>query len=80
MNQSSKYSTQDLGHLGLVAGVCKELRIAETLDNLLPPTEKQVSHGTAVCAMILNGLGFVNQRLYLVPEFFWISESAFCSY
>lgn len=70
MRQISTYSTQDLGHLGLVAGMCKELKIAETIDQLLPPTEKQVSHGTAVCAMVLNGLGFVNQRLYLVPEFF----------
>jgi len=70
MGQISPYITQDLGHLGLVAGMCKELKIAETIDHLLPPTEKQVSHGTAVCAMVLNGLGFVNQRLYLVPEFF----------
>jgi transposase len=70
MSQISTYTTQDLGHLGLVAGMCKELKIAETIDHLLPPTEKQVSHGIAVCAMVLNGLGFVNQRLYLVPEFF----------
>jgi transposase len=70
MSQISTYSTQDLGHLGLVAGMCDELKIAETIDQVLPPTEKEVSHGTAVCAMILNGLGFVNQRVYLVSEFF----------
>jgi transposase len=70
MSQIFTYTTQDLGHLGLVAGMCHELKIAETIDRLLPPTAKQVSHGTAVCAMILNGLGFVNQRLYLVPDFF----------
>jgi transposase len=51
--------------------MCEELKIAETIDQVLPSSEKQVSHGTAVCAMILNGLGFVNQRLYLVPEFFY---------
>src|SRR4030043_448618 len=67
---SLMHTTKDLGHLGLVAGMCKELKIAETIDQALPSPEKQVSHGTAVCAMILNGLGFVNQRLYLVPEFF----------
>jgi transposase len=50
--------------------MCKELKIAQSIDDILPPTEKHVSHGTAVCAMILNGLGFVNQRLYLVPTFF----------
>ncbi len=70
MSQISTYTTQDLGHLGLVAGMCKELKIAETIDSLLPPTEKRVSHGTALCAMVLNGLGFVNQRVYLVPTFF----------
>ena len=70
MSQIANYTTQELGHLGLVAGMCHELKIAETIDQLLPPTEKQISHGTAVCAMILNGLGFVNQRLYLVPDFF----------
>lgn len=70
MSQISTYSTQDVGHLGLVAGMCHELKIAETIDRLLPPTAKQISHGTAVCAMVLNGLGFVNQRLYLVPSFF----------
>lgn len=64
------HTTKDLGHLGLVAGMCKELKIAETIDQVLPSVGKQVSHGTAVCAMILNGLGFVNQRLYLVPDFF----------
>jgi transposase len=70
MSQKETYTTQDLGHLGLVAGMCHELKIADMIDQLLPPTEKQIFHGTAVCAMILNGLGFVNQRLYLVPEFF----------
>jgi len=70
MRPALPYTTQDLGHLGLVAGMCSELQLAETIDRLLPPTEKQIAHGTAVCAMVLNGLGFVNQRLYLVPAFF----------
>ena len=70
MNPRAAYTTQDLGHLGLVAGMCKELKIAETIEQLLPPTEKAISHGTAVCAMLLNGLGVVNQRMYLMPEFF----------
>jgi transposase len=29
-----------------------------------------VSPGTAVVALILNGLGFTNRRLYLTPQFF----------
>ncbi|MBP9077453.1 MAG: DUF4277 domain-containing protein [Haliscomenobacter sp.] len=28
-----------------------------------------MSNGKALEAMILNGLGFVNKRLYLIPQF-----------
>ncbi len=38
MNQCSEYTTQDSGHLGLVAGMFQELNIGETIDHLLPPT------------------------------------------
>src|SRR5258708_23724244 len=31
---------------------------------------QQVSIGTATVAMILNGLGFSNRQLYLVPQYF----------
>ncbi len=68
MWQVSEYTTQDSGHSGLAAGMCQELNMAETVDHLSPPTEKQVSHGNAVCVMAFNGSGFVNQRLYQVPE------------
>jgi transposase len=34
------------------------------------PSQQQVSVGTATVAMILNGLGFSNRRLYLVSQFF----------
>jgi transposase len=33
-------------------------------------TKRTVSVGQAVKAMVLNGLGFANQQLYLVPHFF----------
>jgi transposase len=33
-------------------------------------SHERVSVGTATVAMILNGLGFSNRRLYLVPQFF----------
>ena len=32
--------------------------------------ENRVSVGTATVAMVLNGLGFSNRQLYLVPQFF----------
>jgi transposase len=36
-----------------------------------------VSHSQIVKAMAINGLGFIERRLYLFPEFFgYCSESA----
>src|SRR5690349_22211778 len=59
-----------LDHLGIVAGICREIGLAKYLDGLAGPSQQQVSIGTATVAMILNGLGFSNRRLYLVPQFF----------
>ncbi len=70
MPQEVEYQTQRLDHLGIVAGVCKEAGIAEWLDKRAGENHRSVSVGTAVVAMILNGLGFSNRQLYLVPQFF----------
>jgi transposase len=59
-----------LDHLGMVAGVCQEMGVAAYLDALAGPSQQQVSVGKATVAMILNGLGFSNRRLYLVSQFF----------
>ncbi len=49
-----------------------ELEIVENIDKLIPSQseDKKLSHGELVKAMILNGLGYVNKQLYLVPSFF----------
>ena len=70
MQTSESYSNERLDHLGLVAGVCQEIGLAAYLDRLAGETKQHVSVGTATVAMILNGLGFSNRRLYLVPQFF----------
>lgn len=59
-----------LDHLGIVAGVCREIGIADYLDARDERTHERVSVGTATVAMVLNGLGFANRRLYLVSQFF----------
>src|SRR5215813_2476317 len=59
-----------IDHLGIVTGICREIGLAEYLDALAGPSQQQVSVGTATLAMILNGLGFSNRRLYLVSQFF----------
>ena len=66
------YKSKNINHLGLVAGMCDELGIVETIDRLIPQDHEQrnVSIGQAVKAMILNGLGFTNRALYLMPHFF----------
>jgi len=64
-------NTYTLGHLGIVASTCKELRIANIIDTLIPSDPQQkVTTGQAVIAMIINGLGFSNRSLYLFPQFF----------
>jgi transposase len=64
------YVAERLDHLGIVAGVCREIGLAEWLDAQDSQSHERVSVGTATVAMILNGLGFSNRRLYLVPQFF----------
>jgi transposase len=66
------YRSQILDHLGLVAGMFDELGIGEVIDRATQqnPETRIVTAGHAVKAMVLNGLGFVNQQLYLVPRFF----------
>ncbi len=63
--------TTNMDHHGLVAALCKDLKIAERIDERLEfDLQRKVSPGQAVVAMILNGLGFTNRRLYLTHQFF----------
>jgi transposase len=66
------YRPQVLDHLGLVAGMFEELGITEVIDTATQqdPEMRIVTAGHAVKAMVLNGLGFINHQLYLVPHFF----------
>ena len=58
-------------HLGLVAGFAKEMKLADRIDALVGvhPDEK-VTVGESVVAMIINGLGFTDRPISLVPQFF----------
>ena len=49
-----------------------KLGLSELIDTVIKQDheQRQVSVGTCVKAMILNGLGFVNRALYLMPHFF----------
>ena len=67
-----QYRSQVMDHLGLVAGMCKELGIVEHIDKRAPKLsdEWNISHGEAVVAMIINGLGFTGQSFHMFPQFF----------
>jgi transposase len=63
--------TQAMDHHGLVAGVCKDIKVAALINARLPSDpQRKVSPGKSVVSMLLNGLGFTNRRLYLTPQFF----------
>ncbi len=68
----SELKTENLDHHGLVASVCQELQIARRIDELIykEDTGRNLTPGKAVEAMIINGLGFTNRRLYLTSQFF----------
>ncbi len=67
---NTSFSTQRLDHLGIVAGICDRIDLANQINSYVGPTRRSVSIGHAVKAMILNALGFVGRPLYLTPEFF----------
>ena len=63
--------SQSLAPLGLVAGMFDALGMANVIDRATQhnPGRRMVTVGHAVKAMVLNGLGVVNQQLDLVPRF-----------
>ena len=66
------YTTKSLDHLGLVSVLCKELGVANFIDERIPKqtTQSHITHGELLVAMILNGLGFVSRTLHMVPDYF----------
>lgn len=66
------YESKNLDHLGLVSGMCDELSLVSEIDRLLPSSsdERKISTGLCVKSLIMNGLGFIGRRLYLVSDFF----------
>ncbi len=60
-----------LDHLGLIAAFCHETGLPRIIDRIIPKySDHHVSHGDAVLAMILNGLGFHSRTLHMFSDFF----------
>ena len=64
IRETEIYKSETLEHLGLVAGMFDELGIGDLVDELLPQdlSQRKVSVGQALKAMVLNALGFANRR------------------
>ena len=68
---STNKSTNFIGHLGIIVGLFRELELDKLIGEKFPKSkDHKVSHSTCILAMVLNGLGFVGQRLYIFPEYF----------
>lgn len=65
-----QHSSKLIQHLGILAGVCKEIRLAELIDRHVDNGQRKVTVGEAVVAMVLNAMGFTGRPLYLTPRFY----------
>ena len=72
LERTNEYKTEVMDHHGLVAAVSRDLGIAEKINRRIGSKDPRrvVQPGLACVAMIINGLGFTNRRLYLTPQFF----------
>lgn len=69
MNTEQKFETKRIDHLGIVAGTCHEIDLIEQIDQATGSSERKVSCGQAVTAMVLNALGFSSRAMYLMPQY-----------
>ena len=80
MLSSSEISIQTINHLGLVAGIIDEIGIEEMINEVVGLDQRElVTSGQVVKGIILNGLGFTSQPLYLFPitNFSHLDSSSF---
>lgn len=72
MLKEEQVQSQVLDHLGLVMATINKIGLIQQIDNHLPVSAEKgakISMGERVAAMILNGLGFIDDRLYMFSEF-----------
>jgi transposase len=69
--KSQEIEIKNLDHLGIVAGIIDEIGLVDKVNQLLgTDSREKINAGEVVKAIILNGLGFVSQPLYLFSHFF----------
>ena len=71
MPEENQIQVENIDHLGIIAGIVDEIGIVDIINQKLSVDEREeITKGQVVKAMILNGLGFVSQPLYLFSHFF----------
>ena len=64
-------TVERLDHLGIIAGVIKDLGLIEIIDARVGLDDQEgITTGEAIAGMILNGLGFSDRPMSLTPQFF----------
>ena len=73
---SVQHQIKNLNRPGLIAAMCRELKIAGYLDVRITNAAdaRNVTIGQVVASMTINGLGFTGQTLYMFTEFFEKAE------
>jgi transposase len=64
---------ETLDHLGIVAGLVDKLKLVARIDARISIAKAHgaiVTHGESIKAMIINGLGFTQNPIYLSPTCF----------
>lgn len=80
MNPVTRYKTERIDHLGIVAGICQEIGLIEEIDRQVGPSEQKVSVGQGTQAMVLNSLDFSSratrrEKLTSTPTFRWVFQT-----
>src|SRR3989304_9365789 len=65
-----EYKQKVIQHLGIVAGICNEIKLIKTIDAEIEKPKRKVPGGQAVQSIILNAVGFSGRAMYLPPDYY----------
>ncbi|MCP4572649.1 MAG: IS1634 family transposase [bacterium] len=69
--ESLNLQVESLDHLGIIASTIKDLNLINLINEKIGTKSQEIiSTGEAIAGMILNGLGFTSEPMYLSPKFF----------
>lgn len=69
---NNQVNIKPLDHLGLIAATIAKIGLIEKIDSRVPVAKEKgakVTMGQRIAAMIFNGLGFIDDRLYMFEDF-----------